>query len=139
MRVSGDVEVADHGVRFPAANELDVVVVDTTNEEGSGAASTEGAGFHFVGANVKGFAIGQHRGDGGADQASKKLGSDVVWFAAIGADTTKWGIVSAVVMTKVNHATDKGANRAGPHVTADPMGNNFTFDSILLSGESQRA
>lgn len=39
-----DMEVAKHGVAFPATNELDGVPIDVGTEKGHGTARTEGAG-----------------------------------------------------------------------------------------------
>ena len=54
MRVGGglDLQVAEHGIGLPAAEELDVVFVDTCTEEGSGATWAQGAAAQQVGFNA---------------------------------------------------------------------------------------
>ena len=39
-----DAEVAEHGIRFPAAKELDGILVDASAQEGRGSAGAEAAG-----------------------------------------------------------------------------------------------
>jgi len=48
VRVSGSVQALEHGVGFPATQELDGVGVDIGNEEGGSATSTERAGFDLT-------------------------------------------------------------------------------------------
>ena len=46
------VEISDHGIRFPAAEEFDGVVIDARIEQGSGAARPKGAGADVFGRKV---------------------------------------------------------------------------------------
>ena len=47
-----DAEVTEHGIGFPTAEELNVVLVNACTEEGSGASGTEGAGADEVGVDA---------------------------------------------------------------------------------------
>ena len=84
VRGGGDPEVAEHGIGLPAAQEVDVVGVDASTEEGGGAAGAEAARADPVRINARGIL---EFGCGVSKSIGDVLGGYVSWLADSVADS----------------------------------------------------
>ncbi len=132
-----DAQVSEHGVRFPSAEELDVVRVDVGAEEGSGPTRSERASAEKVGLD----ASGGLKGSGGVPQGvgdEGRFGVVPTPVERVGVVVTVNGcVVRSVVDAKVPGNACEGFDRADKRVVGSAVADEFAPDSVLLVSESQ--
>ena len=130
-----DLEVPEHGVRFPAAEEHDGIAVDVGTEEGRGPAGAEGAGRHLGMVDAgDGF-----DGLGGMPKGIGDVGGfDVVPFVVVRMRVVmvveRRGGRRARLFEAESEAPERFA-RAEDGVGAGPVTDLFTAHRILLVTE----
>ncbi|CAJ1953577.1 unnamed protein product [Cylindrotheca closterium] len=126
-----DMEVAKHGVTFPASNELDGVAIDVGAEKGHGTARTKGAG-----ANV-----GRKETEVGAAGGCSLVycSGDVGRFYGVMAAVLEIGCNDGVhvcsMLSEMEDTADHGADGAEDIMSAPTVTDDFATDTILLRGE----
>jgi hypothetical protein len=127
------VEVAEHGVALPAAEEANEVAVNARGDEGHGASGTEGldGDIEWVVAQ-EGSGLPEQNVDGcGGDH---ELSSAILFIVTVDRGVRRGGVA-----TEVDQAPGKGADGAKKGVAASSMSNFFTTVGVLLIGERQDA
>ena len=129
------VEISDHGIRFPAAEEFDGVVIDARIEQGSGAARPKGAGADVFGRKV--WIIMAKCGQSELECIGDVSRTDVGWNgrSAIG---TEWSIRRETEANEVSDAARKRFGGTDPTMAGAAVTDAFAFVAILLCGESER-
>ena len=132
-----DAEVAEHGVRFPATEELDGVGVNAGAEECGGAAGAERAG--------------ANEGGGYPGGGLKRLGRDTEGFSDFGGFgrvpaavecvpvvvAVDGGVSGGAMPTEVLSDPAKGLCRAEDRIIGSAVANLFATHSVLLVKEFQ--
>ena len=127
-----EVEIAEHGIAAPPAEQLDDVGINLTAEEGHGAGGTEGTGRNGLGRQVE---LGQGGGSGakvGGYVGRGEVGPPIL--VAVGAK--QFGGV-CMFGVKVVDATGEGANGVGVKGGVGIVADDFATDCIFLGGESK--
>jgi hypothetical protein len=128
--VSGDAEVLQHGVRFPAPKQLDDVGVDACTQEGGGAAWTEAAGTDeswvdsCVDLQVRGS---QAKGSGDGGRPNPRRGC--AELGEVGVDRS---VGRCVVAAEPVADASKCLARAQEGVGTGSMADLFTTNGVLL-------
>ena len=128
-----DSEVAEHGVRFPAAQEFDGVGVHAGTEQSGGAAGAEAAGTEQSGVNAGlGPECASTCTEGCGDVAGTEVGPAAVKEVLV--DRCCWG---STIVAKATGNTSQGADRAEVDVVDAALGDLFPADAVLLVSERQ--
>lgn len=132
--VSGDAKVTQHGVRFPAPEELDHVGVHSSTEQGGGPTGAEAAGAEQSGVDASGVDEGC---GGSAKRISHRLGGDVMPEAGGAPVGVDWGVRSASVEADVVTKSCQGLDRAQAWVRGGQVADLLAPDRILLVVERE--
>ena len=132
--VSSDAEVTEHGVRFPAAEEVDDVGVDVGAEEGSGSAGAEAASAEETRVDSSGdLQVGGCQAQGSGD-VCRLDGARVVGTRPVSVERSA-GVVGVVEDVAADPC--QGFARASDGVGRGGVADLFTAHGILLVGESE--
>ena len=126
-------EVAEHGVRAPSADQANDVGVDPGAEEGHGAASAESAGGDVGGQETQGGGKGCGRGaEEGGDHGRGDMG--LVTGFVVGMEE---GVGGGAVAAQMEDPADNGADRTCKGVAAAAVGNDLAAYAVLLDVEGE--
>jgi hypothetical protein len=127
-----EMEVADHGVTVPPAEDLDEVVVNFATEEGHGSASAEGFGSDVLGGETGEVLCGSSGIAKGVRDIVATKGGPVSFGSIVGGEG---GCVGCVVATVIENAPDGGGDGATEWVSAAAVHQDLVFVCIFLGGE----
>lgn len=127
-------KVAEHLVRSPAAEEPDDVGVDFGDEEGHGAASSEGAGGHLF--------CGEAKAKAKKAYCHPQMMSDVGWGYTLGGarckeDPSQGSMGRGIVRSEMDDTADDGQSRAAVWISTAAKFDDFVWDAILLGREGK--
>lgn len=133
-RVRLSVQVTQHLVGTPPADESNDIRVNFRTEKRHGAASAEAARRDIIGRNAAYMELG----DGGETKCGGDVTSGNIFPMAIGEDCVERGVRRSIVLSKMLNATSQGVNGTNEGVRNTPVANGFTRDGILLGGVGER-
>ena len=124
------VQVPEHCIRFPAADEADGVGVDLTTQEGHGPACPEAAGVDVVGGKTE-----VRKGVSGRAEENGEVSGCEGGTAGATDVGAQWRGRRATRPTKGDAPTGEGVDGAGGGVTAAGMANDLAPFAIVWSSK----
>ena len=124
-----EMKVAEHSVRTPSSHHFDDVGVDTSAEEGHGAAGAKGTGIDIGWVETM-RSGGSSDANGGGDKGRGDVG-----FAGGCVDVVEGRERVGSVRAEVEDAASEGDNGTCERMAAAPVGQDFATDHVFLGGE----
>jgi hypothetical protein len=129
-----DVQIAEHDVGAPAAEELDQIRVDAGAQKCHGAPGPEGACTDILGEETDTRSLDA---DGNAERGGYLAGGHPGPAAGRKLVGRKWGSTDRPVEAKSFDAADGALNRAARGATTASEANDFASDTVLLVGKGE--
>ena len=128
-------EVAEHGIGFPTANQLDGVGIDASTEERSRASGAKAASLDFGWLDIEG--IGTYQGYPGAQSIRHLSRGDVTEPAGGVAEGAKRGSTGEGPNAKIDDPPHQSCNGADERGSTAAVRNHFATNAILLGSEDE--
>lgn len=132
-----DVQVADHGIALPAAEESDHVGVHSGTQEGHGPTGPEGTGVHIIAGDA---ILGAEEAGRGLEVRGNCPRGDHTGLAPNGSVVVTHGSSGVGrVLTDVQYASSNGTDWAEEWVIGRAVAYLLPTDGVLLGRESELA